>query len=258
VGNPSFIVYIDESGDDGFVFPRSSEWLVMSAVLVPLSQHSNVIHRTQDILTPVGWSKGKSVHFGSIDHERRVFLASEIATLPVVVTSILAHKPSITESEALKTKRSGRFYAYTVRLLLERISWYCRDNRPQDDVGDGTVHLIFDNRTRGSYLQLRAYVNHLKEAVETSIHWPVVMSERIDARSPRDQACLHLPDSVAGSMRAALEISKFGHTEHRFAKILQPVTYQHSGRYRSYGLKFFPDVPNLAKNKWLIKYYGWK
>jgi hypothetical protein len=253
----SFYAYIDESGDDGFAFPRSSEWITMSAVVMPTATHLSTLHRTREILSRVGWCEGKSVHFGSTSHERRIFLITELSNLPVIAVSVMVHKPSLTQ-EAFRTKGTGRLYGYMVRLLLERLSWYCRDNRPAPDSGDGTIHLIFDNRTRGSHLKIRSYVNLLREAVQTTIHWPVIVNDQIDAHTPRDHVCLHLADFVAGAMREALESSEFGHTEHRFAKMLPRVTYRGKQGYNGFGLKFFPQPPDLTKHPWLVKYYGWK
>jgi hypothetical protein len=115
--------------------------------------------------------------------------------------------------------------------------------------------VIFDHRTHGSHLAIREYVDHLR-TLSTQISWPVIKAEQIEAHSPRDRTCLHLPDIIAGGLRDAVEPSRFGHTEHRFAKIFQPVIYQRKGRYNSYGLKFFPQPP--AGHSWLEKYYGIK
>jgi uncharacterized protein DUF3800 len=248
-GNPSYIVYIDESGDDGFTFPGSSEWFVLSAAIVSYQYHRVVLERLQQDLSKAGWKAGGSLHFRRLKHGPRVFLANQVAALPLTATSVLVHKRSLRG----EFQTSKRLYNYAVRLLLERVSWFCRDN-PKDG-GDGSASVIFDHRTHGSHLAIREYVDYLR-ALSTQISWPVIKTEQIEARSPMDRICLHLADIVAGGLREALEPSRFGHTEHRFAKIFQPVIYQRNSHYNAYGLKFFPQAP--AGFRWLEKYYGIK
>lgn len=249
-GNPSYFVYIDESGDDGFTFPGSSEWFVLSAAIVGHEHHGAVLRQLEeDNLPKAGWRPGGSLHFRKLKHGQRVFLADQVAALPLTATSVLVHKPSLRS----EFQTSKRLYNYAVRLLLERISWFCRDN-PKDDY-DGSASVVFDHRTHGSHLAIREYVDHLRE-LPTQISWPVLKTEQIEAHSPMDRTCLHLADVIAGGLREALEASRFGHTEHRFAKILRPVVYQRGGHYEAYGLKFFPGIPRRLH--WLEKYYGFK
>jgi len=55
-----------------------------------------------------------------------------------------------------------RLYFYAVRLLVERLSWYCRDSRRRSDTGDGSVALVFSNRASMDYQALRVYLERLE------------------------------------------------------------------------------------------------
>ena len=249
---PNFHAYIDESGDVGFLFPKSSEWFVISAAIMQSSDQRFVLAETQRILTAIGWKAGNMLHFGKLDHERRVFMSTEIAKLPVTCTSVLVHKPSLSQSFGLRSWGTGRLYKYATRFLLERVSAFSRDNCPSSNLC--TTHLIFDKRTHGSHVELRAYIELLRDKLNVStIHWPAIDTTLIEARSPADALCLHIPDALAGGFRAALEVSSFGYTEHRFAKIFRPIVYTRFGQYHGYGLKFFPSRPNGLH--WIDKYY---
>src|ERR1700756_1095552 len=92
----AYIVYIDESGDTGFTFPKSSEWFLLCAALICRQNHEAVLrHLEEDCLPKAGWQPGKSVHFGRLKHDQRVFLTHRIAALPLRATSVLVHKPSL-------------------------------------------------------------------------------------------------------------------------------------------------------------------
>jgi Protein of unknown function (DUF3800) len=124
-GNPSYIVYIDESGDDGFAFPGSSEWFVLSATAIGHEHHKSVLRRLEEDLAKAGWQAGRSLHFKQLKHGHRVFLATQVAALAFTATSVLVHKPSLRG----EFQTSKRLYNYAVRLLLERVSWFCRIRR---------------------------------------------------------------------------------------------------------------------------------
>jgi hypothetical protein len=69
----------------------------------------------------------KPLHFRELKHEQRVPLARLIGSAPVRTVSVLIHKPSIAEPELFQ-QQAYALYRYATRLLVERISWLCRDN----------------------------------------------------------------------------------------------------------------------------------
>ena len=78
---------------------------------------------------------------------------------------------------------SFRLYRYASRLLLERVSWLCRDHHKEDE-GDGTVEITFSNCSAMSYNDLLSYLGHLRttsDAADVRVDWSVVRPELVKA-----------------------------------------------------------------------------
>ncbi len=177
----SFTAYIDESGDEGFVFlpgeRGSSRWLVLSAV---------VFRKTEDL-------------------------------------------------EAVRVMRA-------VRLLLERVSWLCRDFRKGNE-GDGSCELVFSNRSVMSYEDLRDYLTRLKDkpSSDVRIDWDAIRPQQVRAVNHDQLAGLQIADAVASSLFFAVNLTQYGEAEDRYFRMLRPTVYRDakSGEL-GYGLKFWP------------------
>lgn len=132
-------------------------------------------------------------------------------------------------------------YFYFIRYLIERVSWYCRDNFRDGDGGDGTCQLAFSNRSGVSYSEMANYLGLLKKYPITygvRIHWDAIHPV-IKVRQHDQLNGLQIADAVASGMRYAVDPNRHGNTEPRYSVIFRPITYKR-GRYRSYGVKIFP------------------
>jgi hypothetical protein len=152
-----------------------------------------------------------------------------------------------------------------VRLLLERVSWYCRDTAGSQN--DCECRLIFEDRKYLSYDSVRSYLELLRtQATEDAwlqvllndvrIHWPAIVPAKVEAAQKSQYVGLQLADCAASGIRAALEY-RHGMTEHRYAKTLKPRIYKRESNYTSCGLKFFPAQIEQtdARSHWLRKHY---
>ena len=258
----SFVAYIDESGDEGFRFEQgSSEWFVLSAVITRKSSDIETVRLVDDVRVLLGRDERKPLHFRDMKHEQRVPYVNAIAGANLRVINVLAHKPSLLEPE--KFQERYRLYFYSVRYLLERISWFCRDNRNPNDSGDGCADIIFSNRSGMSYKELSDYLHHLKENTSyfgVNVDWNVIMPDRITSYSPGRKMGLQIADAVAGSFFYGVQKSRYGFTENRYARLLKPIVYHHEGQYRGYGIKIWPrEVENLVGEcetlEWIKKEY---
>src|ERR1700674_1880934 len=123
----SFVAYVDEAGDDGFT-PKSSEWFVLSALITNKADHAATL---QAFVDPVRIRLNKPVkkplHFRKIRHHQKVPYIAQLAGASLAAINILVHKPSLSEPETFGEEH--RLYHYAVRLLVERISWLCRDSK---------------------------------------------------------------------------------------------------------------------------------
>jgi hypothetical protein len=88
------------------------------------------------------------MHFANLKHEQRVCLTQHIAQSWLTTSSVLVHKEQVQRRDIFQ---GGAFRLYFYGpTLLERISWFCRDNAPKGDSPE--CRLIFEHRTNLSYL----------------------------------------------------------------------------------------------------------
>jgi len=266
-----FIVYIDESGDEGFTFretPKgSSDWFILSAIITSVSDDQEVRTTAHSIRQAIGLPEKATIHFADIPHERRVRTVEEIVASNVTIASVAINKRAIKQPQIF-TEEPFRLYYYSARLLLERVSWHCRDFAIRNRFPSPEARIIFEHRKRLSYEKLRTYLTLLKENSKAdafhnmltngvNIHWPTINIEKIEAAQKHGFAGLQLADVCASGIRAALEVNRYGNTEHRYAKMLKPRVYAYNGAYSSYGMKCFPCPPeqDAPNGHWLRKHY---
>lgn len=186
MSSPSFRVYIDESGEEGFVFrpdgTGSSRWLILSAVVTRRENDLQVVRLMERVRQTLGRPPKQALHFCKLGHAQRVVWAREIAQTPLRTVSVLIHKPSIREPERFQSQKH-LLYRYASRYLLERVSWLCRDHR-KPDTGNGQAEVIFSNRSQMSYDEMRGYLRKLREETGdfgATIDWSVLNPEAIRA-----------------------------------------------------------------------------
>lgn len=253
----SFTVFVDESGDEGFVFrdppdKGSSDWFVVTAVLTVATQQDRIIGLANRIRDSIGLERKGLIHFADLSHEKRVRVLHEMQGENLRYVSVLINKRAITHPARFTAQR-GRLYYYAVRLLLERVSWLCRDTAKKHS-SDPAAKVIFEHRKRLKHEDLVSYIDLLRNIGEGDqwlasssqdirIDWNVLDSDRMETAAKRQYAGLQLADVVASGLKVSLEANRYGNTEHRFAKMMVAQTYERSGNFTSYGLKFFPGIP---------------
>ncbi len=121
---PSFEVYIDESGDEGFRFnpdgSGSSRWFILSALCVRTKDVTEVIRTAAELRYRLNRPINFPLHFAPLKHDLRLVVVDALARLPVTAISVCVHKPSL--GSAASFQQRDRLYFYTARYLLERVS----------------------------------------------------------------------------------------------------------------------------------------
>jgi hypothetical protein len=209
----------------------------------------------------------EKLHFKELSHEKRVRAFSDMAASPIRVSSVIINKRRILRQDIFTAGRF-RLYYYAARLLIERISWYCRDTAQQTGLASPLARIIFEHRRRLSYDDLRDYLDVLRGLAQEDawlqvllndirIHWPAISRDKVEAAQKNQYSGLQLADLAASGLKCALEETRYGFTEHRYGKLLAPITYRRNGNYTSYGLKFFPEElpPNEPKAHWVETHY---
>lgn len=241
----SFRVYIDESGDEGFTFlpneQGSSRWLVLSALVFRRENDLLAVELAKQARELLKKPHKHPLHFRELKHEQRVPLARMIGQIKARAVNVLIHKPSITEPEVFQQQKYS-LYRYACRLLLERVSWLCRDHHKTGE-GNGRAELIFSNRSAMSYDDLRNYLQQLKTDAthDVRIDWNVVDPGLVSAINHDQLAGLQLADAVATSVFYAVHKNQYGEVEERYLKLVAPIIYRREGKLEGYGLKFWCD-----------------
>lgn len=246
----SFIAYIDESGDEGFTFREdgtgSSRWLVLSAVVFRRSNDLAVVAALKAARNTLKWEPKKAFHFSDMKHEARLVLLHELAKVSFRTVTVLSYKPDIPDPEAFQANK-WMLYRYLTRLLIERVSWLCRDNRKTGD-GDGSVELIFSDRAAMSYDDIRGYIDHLKQQSQgVNIHWPAVDTAKLRAVAHNQLAGLQAADAVATSYYYGVKLSRFGIADPGYMRFFRPHVYKHRNNCFGYGVKFLSPLDSLKE-----------
>jgi len=244
--NSSYVVYIDESGDEGFCFAgpnNSSEWFIISAAVLRRSAEPELVQMWRQVRQDLGKPHGYTLHFRSLKHEQRVAVASRVAQGRLRAISIVCHKPSLIETEYLRTKSA--LYFYLSRYLFERISWLCRDTRVPND-GDGSARIVFSNRSGMSYESIQEYLQKLQLRSQTradiEIDWTVIKPDKLTAVPHRLRDGLQVADAISSSLWQAFEVNRYGFTEDRYARELMRITYRGKNKKTiGYGIKVWPS-----------------
>lgn len=249
----SYRVYIDESGDEGFVFHSdgsgSSRWLVLSAVVVRKKNDLSLVRMLENVRVLLGKAPKKELHFRDLKHEQRVPYVKQIATAQVKTISVLIHKPSLRDPEKFQSEKF-LLYRYASRYLLERVSWLCRDKHTPDE-GSGHADVIFSNRSIMSYKDLTDYLQTLKtksDPMKVRINWDVIDPYSVSAVDHSKLAGLQIADAVASSFYYAVNLNRYREIEDKYARLLLPNCYRHKGIALGYGLKFWPEELQKLKS----------
>lgn len=246
--NCSFRAYIDETGDEGFVFKSSpdqqgsTDWFVLTAFVVAKQLDVSVVKELDTIKTRLRKEKSCTLHWRTLDHARKTAYSKDLGQLPVEVVNVCCHKPSLRNRTAFQ-KRNVLYY-YAARYLLERLSWIARDWGSPPRYGDGTVELMFSDRSSLRCTEITRYLEGLKEhkrrGEDIRIEFDRLCLDPILAMSPRKSMGLQLADGYAGTVSDALERNRFGDTEARYVKYVLPKWYRHGGSLSGYGFKVMP------------------
>jgi len=245
-----FVAYIDESGDDGLKKFRgknedgSSQWLVLGCCIVRKNNDLSLVKQRDSILQEIGRTKDRRIHFHKYNHAQKIAICRSMAKLPIKLISILSAKSSLPQDHAFKKERH-KLYWYLARHLIERLSWLCDDEGKEQKL----VKIIFSNRSGLSYQDFQEYLQILKTQCETQIRWRTIDIGRVQSRPHHQLAGLQLADCSARAFAEAVEPTRYGDFETRYAETLKPITYCRRRKYLSYGVKILPNPDVLNKEQ---------
>ena len=253
---PSFIAYIDESGDEGFVFNSdgsgSSRWFVLTGVVIRQTNDLQMVSCLKEVRSVLRKPPRAPLHFVDLKHEQRIPYVRRIGGLAIRTVSVFVYKPLIYEPEKFQNTKY-LLYRYATRMLLERISWLCRDHRRPCE-GSGFADVIFSNRSNMSYEEIRDYLRLLlKQSVDDpnkiQLDRTVIDPARIQSIEHSKLAGLQVADAVASSLHFAVKRNLYGETEPAYLPHLKRTFYRHGDQVLGYGIKVWPEDLMTIKSK---------
>ncbi|MGA1803365.1 DUF3800 domain-containing protein [Rhizobium sp. HT1-10] len=255
-----FVAYIDESGDPSLKRVRpidnlgSTEWMVVSAVVVSRDQDANVKGWLSEICRSIGAENDQVIHFKDLRTDQKIAAATRLGSLPVRVFTVASNKKNMrkySNEKAEKVHSRQWFYNWLVRILIERITDWCWRRVKRNQLSRRHVKFIFSQSGGHSYSQTAAYHELLKYQAQGSIHLKKWVPRRevmnmwlVEAHPHYKFAGLQLADIAASSFYQAVDNLDTGPCNSAYARALMPrVALSSADEHRDYGLVLQPTPP---------------
>lgn len=231
---PLWHAYVDECGDRGWklrpVNPTpgnnrgASGIFAATAVLVPDGGQSAVLDAWDQAAQDIGRPSGTAVHWVNVrGHSQRRHLIRAVASQDDLTTiTVVICKRHLPNANAI---RNGTYlYSWTLRLLLERISWFAKDHHAE-------TTLTFSQIKGITPATINAYLSLLQSGT-TNIEWKHLRTPaRID--TPPRRRMLQIADAASGAVLQAFEPDEFGFTERAYLDDIKPRIWR---RYQTHSL----------------------
>lgn len=246
---PLWHAYVDECGDRGWKLrplqptpsnnKGSSGLFAATAVLVPDGAQTSILTAWDQAAQDIGRPSGTPLHWVNVrSHGQRRHLIRTIADQTDIHTiSVILCKHHLPPASGLRS--AEYLYNWTLRLLLERVSWFAKDR------GASTT-LTFAQIKGVTPIVINTYLTRL-QAMPTNIEWSHLRTPpRID--TPANRRMLQVADAASGAVYAAFEPDEYGQTEQGYLVAMKPRIWH---RYSSHplsksGIKLGP-WPNAAE-----------
>lgn len=231
-------VYIDEAGDRG-ISAKSSAHFVTSAIAIRDEDEQRARAELESLRQALGRQPDQVLHFQRFTHSQRLKAVQDLSASSVAaVFNTILCKRSFSEpapGDVSYITNPDPMYLWAVRLLLERVSWYIREQ------GDGQAIVTFGHVRRFKVQKLHDYRRAL-ERDGTGVYWPSFEGHRFRTGAPEKVKLLQFADTAASALFRALEPDEYGNHERRYLEELRPKLYRRdTGAVTSYGLKVFPS-----------------
>ncbi len=273
-----YVAYIDEAGDDGLkrVQPMdptgSSEWLVLSAVVVRADRVTETIQRTKALRARLSRVIRPDIHFRFLRGENKELVCREIAKMRLRCFVVMSNKKNMRRYSNPKAERCrslNYFYCWLTRLLLERATRFCHLRSTIDYGNARPVCIEFSHREGFSYAQLKAYLYKLRMQSaagrlylpQGDLAWSVVDLNQIHSYDHRQRTGLQLADCVASAFYEAVAIKPDGSCNPTYAKLLRDRIWCPNRRYFDNGIKTAPFDLKLdtlvPAQREIFEFYGY-
>jgi uncharacterized protein DUF3800 len=274
-----YIAYIDESGDDGLravkpkTIPGSSEWLILSAVVIRASNESKVADWVKDIRETFKSRQAKALHFADLSAGNKLRACQKISELDVRCFVVASNKKNM---EGYKNPDAGKipsqcwFYCWMTRVLLERITRFVLHRSMQEYGEPRYLRVEYSARGGLRYDQMQAYYEWLRmKRHKPFLPWGKICFDVLNIGLLRvfphlEREGLQLADVVAAAFFKACDKHDTGGCDPTYAKLLRPRMAREpdhqSGIISGFGVKLLPSFARAkldSDQEQIFKYYGY-
>lgn len=226
---PKIHAFIDEAGQRSNS-PASSDHFNMSAVAWKEEWDAQARALLRDLRHDLGRQTGHQIHFVKLNHHDRLLAAKKLgdSAANLTVATVTVCKRHLTPLAGFTDDMA---YLWSLRLLLERLSWFARDQNR--DLEYTMAHVVRFKKSK-----LRAYEQVLRNLPDCQVAWTHVPKGG-SLSTPGADERLQLADIASSATFQAFEPIK-GFTERRYLSELAPALYRRRGNLLSYGFKVVP------------------
>jgi hypothetical protein len=259
-----YIAYIDESGDPGLKrvkpldTPGSSEWLMVSAVVISTEHEADVPSWIADLTTALQSHQMRDLHFQKLTPARKLIACQHLASRPVrcfVIASNKRNMRGFRNPFAEKIPSDNWYYCWMTRLLLERVTHWVKHRSIRDYGSVQRLKLVFSERGGLSYTQLNAYYEWLRSKGDNQVlkmgnlEYETIHMRLMQVVNHAGHDGLKLPDIVASAFFKAADVLDTGGCDTSFAAALEPRMARwpdnKQGLVSGYGVKLMPGYGSL-------------
>jgi hypothetical protein len=204
---------------------------VLSAVLVDEVHLPTAAAFLAGLRAQLRRQPGQTLHWQNLKtHADRLHAAKSLGGQPwATVSSVVVCKRHLSGQ-----LNDDRAYLYTLRFLLERMSWMARDRRRE--LNYTLAHIV-----RFKMEKLREYEERLRNDSGCQVAWEWVSAHGGHIDQPSRVELLQVADIAASATAAAFEPDAHGNTEPRYLEEIGSRLYRRgAGAVTSYGLKMHP------------------
>ena len=276
-----YVAYIDESGDDGLKRIRpiddqgSSEWMMLSAVVVKATRETEVESWVRDIIDGLWRHNRSDIHFKDLSPNKKRVVCEQMAALSARYFVVCSNKKNMRGyknpfAEIIPSR--NWFYCWMSRILLERVTDFVEWRSIKDYGEPKKLRVEYSIRGGLSYSQMNAYYPWLKMTGPTenlylpmgNLRWSVMDSNLLKIYAHQERAGLQLADVVASAFFKAADTHNTGGCDPRFAKLLAPRMARYRDRpsnlVSGYGVKLLPSLSKAkltAEQTEIFGHYGY-
>lgn len=282
--NPDYeyIAYIDESGETGLtnilsVDPTgSSEWFILSLVLVPKSEENNIDAWISEMIQSTTSNQLRDLHFARLPDSYKGGITRILAAKPVMCFVVCSNKKNMRRHKNRKAEAAMAvkdwFYCWITRLALERASHFVHRRSIQKFGKPKYMKIVFSERGGLRVGQIGAYYQWIRQQSRNDnlyipwgdIEWSVINQLLITTDFAKHLSGLKLADVVAAAFYGACDNQQSGPCNPEYARNLQPVVARfrnnETGMYSGYGLKLLPSFYGAklsAAQQEIFRHYGY-